>query len=796
VGIELQIQSSVLAAIAARSVQTALHARCFDPIGSAYIDHADVAADAVELSAAGAAVRLRVPVDLFVVSRAAVLAAPNGVPAGATGPADRAHLVLELAASGTVVSMRCVDVDLGPFAAVLGPGASAVKAVIVAAVGEPARADLSDTLEEFGMTAPSSSRVEIVGALVAIRFEPVGGAVAHLPPGVEWGLFLDGASVERLARSQVADELASVLPSVSIAAHWRPAGATAHVDVDYGATIVAAAFSVDIDGTLGCDFALAPAPSRQLRTTVHWSLHVDLGDLVPGFVDNLVEKEVEGAMDPAKFGGTSLGDHAFFIDRPLPAAALGGARLDYGGVFASPAGMVIGGPVRLPLDPGRATVQLSVHPFGLPTRLTVCSVLAKSGSGEPSRTVSLGEATTTGRAWLEDAGAFGAGPEILPPNDWVRPYMSEPGAGAVPELRIVVPSAVALGITTPVQVIVRAARGVRLIDLGAPPPAIVDADGNVTNARRWHIRNCNHVRVGPDEAHGIDWGVVGRELRDPVINPHRLAGIDWTTFLAAGEGVDVQLMTLHGLEPGELIRFRSRDHAVDVTADRGGRATVPVVLSLAGDPGEATLERVNRRGVAGHFTVRTATFQRRATFPAGRRNRLIASGDGTATLTSEFGDRVEVRRIGPLGALEFVTRRAARSGAIHPAVSVGAADRDWQESHGEIDDEPSRSQDEASLNPQPLPPVDGAVRAGVSWSGRRIDLPGLASVAAVPGFAEAPIALAAMTDGSTLVLDLDRAGAVRVAGTFAGPIGALEDSGDWAFAVGANRVAVYRLTRA
>ncbi|HXT49610.1 MAG TPA: hypothetical protein VN811_01135, partial [Thermoanaerobaculia bacterium] len=322
--IELQIRASTMAAIAARAVQARLWETCFAPFPAGYLDRADVAGP-IEVVAANATVRLRVPVELYVVSRAAVLAAPNAVPAGATAPTGTVVVVLELAVTGALVSLRCVDVELGALAGVLGADAAAAKETIRQAVGSPAAADLTTTLQRLGMSAPSSSRVELVAGVVSIRFEPAGSAVDQLFPGQEWGMFLDGRAVERLAISRVPVNLGARITSLNLEAHWRPAGTTPHVDIDYaGKAQVPDPFAGDVDGTLACDFSLTPTITKLLRTTVHWSLHIDLGDAVPGFVDDLVEGAIAAALNPTKFGGTAIGNHAFTIDSPLPEVAFGG----------------------------------------------------------------------------------------------------------------------------------------------------------------------------------------------------------------------------------------------------------------------------------------------------------------------------------------------------------------------------------------------------------------------------------------------------------------------------------------
>lgn len=808
--IELHIQSSIFEAITARAVQARLLTTCFPPIGAVYVDHADVAATPIEIIAANTAVRLRVPLEVFIVRREDVLAAPNGVPAGATVPAGTIIVVLEMAATGAIVSLRCVDADLGLLDGVLGAAAPAAKATIISAVGSLPPLNLTAVLQGLGMLAPSSSQVELIGGIVAIRFEPAGGAVAHLFPGHDWGMFLDGDAVEELAVSMVPDELTSRLPSLTTDAHWRPAGDNPHVDIDYAANVpVPEPHSATVDGTLGCDFSLIPLPFRGLRTTVHWSfhshLHLNLGEFVPGFIENGVESFIEKviedrigkALDPAIFGGTKIDDHAFTIDSPLPDVSFGGARFGYASAVASLAGMTIGGAVRLPLDPGKATLQPSVSKFGLPLRLTTCRNLAKSGSGEPGKTVSLSEVKTHGRVWLEGYGIF-CEVEVVSPGKWIEPYIKQ--SGDTPEIRIVIPSAVALGIVEPVRLIMRTARGVRLIDLGTPPPVKLNAEGDVINARTIHTPDCLYINV----EYGIKWARAGGLLDQSVVNPP-MEHPDWTTYLGRHRGIDVQLVTLFELEPGELIQFRSGDHAVDITADRHGRALVPVLLPVANDQESASLIRVNRHSIAGHFSVRSAIFVNQVSLPAGTQQRLSSLVDGTAVLTTEFENHIDVHEIGSLGAPILMKRETAckqehESGEAQTEVSylgasMGTKDLIQSERQSAISSQIRPSHEVVALNPQPLPPREVGTAACNPLLAQRIDVTGITSLVAVPGFAEAPIALAIMADSSMLVLDLGEDGNVRVAGTFTGPIGVLDVSGDWAFAADTDRVSIFRVTR-
>jgi hypothetical protein len=70
------------------------------------------------------------------VRREDVLAAPNAVPAGAKVPVGTLVIVLEMAATGAIVSLLCVGaVPDQKITLALGPNASLAKAVIVNAVG-------------------------------------------------------------------------------------------------------------------------------------------------------------------------------------------------------------------------------------------------------------------------------------------------------------------------------------------------------------------------------------------------------------------------------------------------------------------------------------------------------------------------------------------------------------------------------------------------------------------------------------------------------------------------------------
>jgi hypothetical protein len=76
-----------------------------------------------------------------------------------------------------------------------------------------------------------------------------------------------------------------------------------------------------------------------------------------------------------------------------------------------------------------------------------------------------------------------------------------------------------------------------------------------------------------------------------------------------------------------------------------------------------------------------------------------------------------------------------------------------------------------------------------------VDLPGLVEIVRVPGFADAPVAIAVMDDGAQLVLNQSVDGSIRVAGTFTGSLPRLEVTDDWALGSARGRLTVFRRSR-
>ncbi|HEY4247936.1 MAG TPA: hypothetical protein VGM64_13870 [Lacunisphaera sp.] len=800
--IELQVQSSVLAAITARAIQKRLLTTCFAAFDSVYIDHVDVADTPVAIAAANATVRLRVPLDVFVVRRNDVLTAPNRVPVGATTPAGTVVVVLEMAAVGAVVSLRCVDADLGMLGVTLGASASAAKATLIQAIGSPLTTDCSDAWNKLGQSAPQSARIELVAGVVCVRFDSTANAaIAYLPAGQEWGLFLNGAAMVRFAKSKIAGNLAAQIGSLTLGAQWRSLDGIPRVALDFSGKLppLSSSATSEVSGRLTGNFSFTPSSTQSLRTTVHWLLEKNPAKVASRFIDNELHEKMRDAMDPEKFGGAFAGDQAFTIDTILPEIPLGGARLRYNQISVFADGLTIGGSVKLPVDQGQKKFQPCVKSFGQPHRLEFCSMAVRVSANTKTGNTNPGDATTTGSVRLENSGAF-HDLEIISPGKWIAPYIQFPAA--FPEIKLVIPSVVAAEITSPVRFIVHTAWGVRLIDLGTPPRVIVDATGNATSELVAFGDNCGYAAAGPDNAHGIDWGV---GIVPESGSPESTVEIsDWSDYLGRQRGLDVQLVTLGALEPGEIIQFRSADHRVDITADSKGRAVVPVLLPVADDKHWASLVRANRRSIAGHFTIRTALLVNQARLPATARQRFRSTDGGSFLSSTRFESTIDHSETGPQEALALVEAATiARASSISRPVRTKVNQLEpslalaGNGSGNQTNVIPSVEQTIAVVDGNSRPPRSSMHQARSANDRHpffeRVDYSTeIESLFAVPGFTDASIALATMMDGSTLILDLNEAGVARVAGTFVGPIGALEVSGNWSPDENSERLSVYR----
>jgi len=754
--IEVHIGRQSLATVVGRAVQQQLRTACFPPVGEFYVDHLDVAAQPIGFAPDQGAVAIRVPIDVFVVSRVDVLSAPNAVPTGARSPAGQGALLFRMTMSSTVATVQVVDADLGPLSTVLGSAAAQLKASVVATMAQGINLDLGAALKVLGKDRPTSSRVELADDAVAIRFDPGGPVQPRLRPGQEWGVYLDVPALKAFALAGIPD-LPAVVPQVTSwdpVVHWRPEGDTPRIDVEFsGKADVPDPLSGEFSGVFRSRLRMAPTVQPQMRAYVEWDLRFNTGALSPAFVDDLVRLVVAIVVDPTRFGAVRTGLWTFERDLPLPAIEFGpsvaglATRFEWRSAIATADGMTIGGSVRPLADPGTTSVEDAVKPFGRPRGVVFASqrgcVLGWAGR-EPDADELRVDATVD----LVGCGSV-CGSELLVPNTFLTPYLD---SGEVsPEsqtLGLRLPLAVAKRVVEPVRVIVRTSRGVRLIDVGKP---LTGEDAEVS-----YIDDCQYADAYLTELWAYEewwtmwgtfpevWPLIGGPPRppeppNPLYDPDRLVDLP---------GLYVKVITVEGWEPGELVQVRTPGCTVDITTDPLGNAVIPVIIPRAEQLGPMSLTRVNRGEVVG-ATAQTAVFVRYAGLQAeGSGGRIAANSDGSATVTLDLPAGSEVYRL--------------VRGQAPVRMSSGEST---------------------------------AYRTPRANNSLEVNLEGLQAVVPVPGFADQLVAIAVLDDGAQLVLNRTADGSTRVAGTFTGPVPRLQVDGEWALAAAGGRLGVFRRTR-
>lgn len=517
-------------------------------------------------------------------------------------------------------------------------------------------------------------------------------------------------------------------------------------------------------GAIGAAVALASTSPARLRTTLNWTLNIELGGVLGLFdsdAEALVRALIAQLFDPQTIGGTRVDDRSFFIDRILPTMSLGGARLNYASVQADPSGMTVGGSVQTVYAP-RETLGLNRTPFGRPAWFGTCRSLAMVGGGAPPKTLKITDVTNLAGVAFDSYGAY-CGETLIDPSGIAGPFLNQPPlgpGGTVASVGFSIPALIARGIVQDVKMILRTARGVRMINFGHPVVE-VNAEGNVDFLTIF-IDNCLYLTS--EQVHMIKWAQGKEKGSVDEFKPPPKEDTNWMRLIESGRGFEVQLVSLSGLEPGELLRFRSSHHAIDVTADATGQALVPVFFSLAEDIPSTRLERVNRQSLGGKFRVKGASFVRRASLPSGGENQLDAGLRGAVRLTRIFQDRITRTEFG-VGGVPIGVELSTQARPHVPGT------------------------DAVALNPHPLPPVEDLFASAVRHIHSILD------VVPVPGFERDPIAVARMTDGSAVLLHADASGRTRIAGSFSGPIGAISTAGDWGMSSAGGRTVMFQVTR-
>jgi hypothetical protein len=749
--IEVHIARSVFGTVVGRAIQQQLRATCFPALGPFRVDHVNAVPDAVVAFAPdNGGVDVRVPVDVFVVADEAVRAAPNAVPTMTTVSGT---LVLRMAAQGATALVQVVDVDVPGVP--LPVGVDQLKSAVIAASSRPLQLDLTRTLDVLGMPASARSTVELTDETVAIRFDPTTPVRSRLHPGQEWGAFLDEQAVLAFARERVPNlpEVEPRITSFEPVEHWRPEGGRPRIDVEFrGKAAVPDPLSGDFDGAFRLRLGVAPTVQPQLRVDVEWELHANLGALVPGFVDNLVEIFATAMIDPTKFGAVRTGIRSFQRDIPLPTIEFGpqvagiATRFEWKSVVAVADGITLGGPVRPLSDPGVVTVETAVTAFGRPRGTVYASQHGCVFGWQSEIPTDLMAIANVG---LAGCGSV-CGNEVLEPHSGLEQYVQiDVTSTEAQTLRMRLPLAVAKDVTSPVRVIVYTSRGVRLIDFGAP---LADEEAEIA-----YIDDCLYADAYLTSMMAYDewwslWGdfpEVWQLVGGPPPLPTRPNPLDDPDPGADLDGLYVKVITVDDWEAGELVQVRTGTCTIDVTTDQLGRATIPVILAGADRAQPISLTRVNR-GDVGSARAQTAIFVRHAALPGGTSgNTLTVDETGKGLVSVDFEEGSDV--------FELVRDASPRQ--------VGGRSTKVRA--------PARQ----------APSVE-------------LELPGLTEIVDVPGFSDAGVAIAVMDDGAQLVLNRSADGSTRVAGAFNGRLPRLDVAGEWAVAPSRERLTVFRRTRA
>jgi hypothetical protein len=561
--VELQIRASILSLMAARLAERSARATCIAPMSGFYLDHLEFDANGATWDTDAATALLHLPVEVFVVSRAELLASMGKVPAGAVTSKGRPSVVLRAGTSNGDVSIGFDRVELGAGGDAVGPAGSTLGDALKAAAGAPTNVPTSQLLKALKMPLDAPSVVTVDDGLVAARFGNLATPAVPVAHDFGWGLSLDPDMIGGLMRARVPTTFGDG-SRVSTTTTWRPGPTPTTVprlDAEVEAVFdVPDPLSAGLNAHLHCQLTLRTVDPA-LLIDVDWELDVHAGLLTPA-VQALVDALADKIVDPTTFGGEKTGNSSFRITVPLPAIAVAGERWRYDELLAGPGGIVIGGGAFAPTGfPDRALTMSAKRFNAEMVRVLYCSKNEETVPLVPKAHLF----STIASVRYDDAGTL-CNVEMLPDTPELREHLTMPkplpltlpGGGRRPgEGWIFVAFSVeaAAAIDFAIQVIVATTRGVRAFDLGTPTHVTIDADGLVVGGEVLFIDDCNKLPpnfgdMTPEEYDrwtGVIWytywGLVpGKDYypENPPIIPDTLTEIppDWSLVETAPEDID------------------------------------------------------------------------------------------------------------------------------------------------------------------------------------------------------------------------------------------------------------------
>jgi len=513
---------------------------------------------------------------------------------------------------------------------------------------------------------------------------------------------------------------------------------------------------MNVDFGLIHTFIVNDGIGTDLVLDVKWDLKVDLGEFVPQFIDDIVVGILVSQLDPKQIGATPLGPQEFELLFPLPALSFGSAVFEYQSIVGIQAGMVMGGPVKLPADPGTGTLSFNVIPFA--DSFTFIEDCSQPNTGKKP---TLGTVSASGSASYANAGVICDIHFVSPASPPVSllPYLTAPANGTVTEsgtLAVTLPGVVAYWLSSnpqPIQLWVQTGRGVRLLDLGTPPTPKLDDNGNVTNYHLVLINDCP-IAVDP-------WYMVFH-MYNPKwsVDPPE----SWENSLEQVERFETLLVDVAGVAAGSVVRFDMPVMGMGVgaqfSADSTGRVLVPAVLAARSYDEGARLSTADRQAL-GDVLVSTAVFERIAVLETpGALSHTLTETGGAALVTSTF-------RNGRTQTVQVIGLRTPRVISTGGRIIRGAS--------GEM---------EAMHATTPKTP--GAPSRG--------ELPGLVALYPLPGFEGAGLQVAEMEDKTHLVV-VEESGRLQAIGTLPAWPHMPPAGESWAISASSGeRVAVFSVT--
>lgn len=720
--LELHLRDGALGQALTAHVQHQLFTMCGPAVMSElFVDHVDTVPGSVTVAEASPTrLDVRLAVTVHTVTRSQVMTHPGGVPP--MDPPVPAVVVIWLGGQGRALVVERANSDLG---------ASQLPSLVRAAVESALDArlaplagtvllDLQPVVSALGSQVPAEPSLGHAAGVMGLRLGGSGPFVPHLAGHQAWGVVLDAQEAIALLTRQQPGGLPAQI-------RWLPNGATPAMD---GVLTVSGPF---FGATVHVTARPTIFPPSTLRLSISWGIDlIGVASLLEPLARKLVREWVRRRFTDA----THDGAQSFRYDLPLPAIpALLGAEPEWQSIDSSPTGMTIGGPVRAAPEGERGLLVPSLTGFGKPVWWGSCR-----RNGEPPRSFERDDPRlrVQAGAGFSDAGRL-CDARILSPNEWLTPHLSAGADGLGFDLSVGTAALIADNVT----ILVRTARGTRLVDLGRP---VIRGgpEGGIDVQRNW-FDNCPKLSGAWLKI------AIGEALTVEDFRPVPLEDPDWITILGARQGLVSHVIELGRLEPGEPVTVRGHNLAIELRADDAGGLTVPALVALSGRMRDVVVERSAGDFVEGTVRIHSAHLTWLADLGPGRAAAVADVGQGALV----------VREVD--GVVEAVEYRPAEG-----VVAVGG---------------------EVQLNPQPLPPEPPDALRLAAAAG----LDDVCSAQALPGLDASRLAVVQLGDGEQVVVTAD-GGTPHVAGGYRGPVVGVQVNGRYAVARSGPAVHLFTVT--